>query len=191
MTFNQYQTAALKTAIYPEQMHVEYPCMGLCGESGEVADKIKKLVRDQDWYPGQPIPDEQRKAIALELGDVMWYVAVLADRKGWTLSDALNAFDMSGDIRINDRAPHLAVLTPWRTMEELAVLLCATASGYAAGTMMPEIEGKRIKPAYIVAIVIRMATWIDYSLEEICQMNIEKLQGRMKRGTLHGSGDER
>lgn len=197
MTFNQYQTAALRTAIYPEQMQMEYPCLGLCGESGEVADKIKKLVRDHNWYPGQPIPEAQRKAIALELGDVMWYVAVLLDRKGWSMSDAMNAFDMSLDQRIDDRVPNLLSYFKKHSYlyeepaDVMAVVLCSLASKYALGTMTKKCSAISVPTAYIVAVVARLAEVTGYSLEEICQMNIEKLQGRVDRGTLHGSGDER
>lgn len=85
-----------------------YPTLGLTGESGEVADKVKKMIRDNNGT----LTDEQRKAIALELGDVMWYVAALADD-------------------------------------------------------------------------------LEFSLEEICQMNLDKLTSRLERNKIQGSGDYR
>ena len=72
MDFNQYQALARSTAIYPEQHRVVYPALGLAGESGEVAEKIKKMLRDD-------IPEEAvRESLVKELGDVLWYVANLA-----------------------------------------------------------------------------------------------------------------
>ena len=48
MRFDDYQTAALATAIYAERHRVVYPALGLASEAGEVAGKIKKVLRDQD-----------------------------------------------------------------------------------------------------------------------------------------------
>jgi NTP pyrophosphatase (non-canonical NTP hydrolase) len=75
MDLNSYQTAALQTAIYPGMSsNFVYPALGLVGEAGEVADKLKKVIRDNDGILTDPVRD----AVAKELGDVMWYLAVLA-----------------------------------------------------------------------------------------------------------------
>lgn len=109
MKINEYQQEALRTAIYPARgENISYPALGLTGEAGEVADKIKKIIRDQ----GGILTENNKVELAKELGDVMWYVASLAAE-------------------------------------------------------------------------------LEYSLEEICEMNIEKLKGRTERGTLQGSGDNR
>jgi len=73
MNFNEYQKLARSTAVYPEEYKVIYPALGLCGEAGEVAEKIKKTVR------GDTSLDEVSGSIADELGDVLWYLAILAD----------------------------------------------------------------------------------------------------------------
>src|SRR5512139_3289251 len=72
MTFEEYQKAARATAIYPTEYAIVYPTLGLCGESGEVAERIKKLIRDR------VASEEVRTRIVLELGDVLWYIANLA-----------------------------------------------------------------------------------------------------------------
>ena len=109
MTPNEYQTAALKTAIYPNQgNNLIYPVLGICGETGEVAEKVKKLIRDGDGT----LTDPDREKIALEVSDVCWYLAVLSYE-------------------------------------------------------------------------------LDYTLEEIMQMNLDKLASRQERGVLSGSGDNR
>ena len=75
MDFNQYQIKARETAIYPNVGdNLWYPGLGLAGESGEVAEKIKKIYRDFD---GITTP-EKRKEIVKELGDVLWYVSNIA-----------------------------------------------------------------------------------------------------------------
>jgi NTP pyrophosphatase (non-canonical NTP hydrolase) len=75
MDLNNYQTSALQTAIYPNRgTNFPYPALGLVGEAGEVADKLKKVIRDNDGVLTDPVRD----AVAKELGDVLWYLAVLA-----------------------------------------------------------------------------------------------------------------
>ena len=83
MTLNQYQEEALKTAIYPEDKKIIYPTLGLTGEAGEVADKVKKVIRDNN----QEFTDEKKRQIALEISDVLWYCATLAHDIGYTLED--------------------------------------------------------------------------------------------------------
>lgn len=108
MELNDYQKAALSTAIYPNDNNISYLALAICGEAGELADKVKKVIRDKQgqFY----IPD--LTAIAMELGDILWYAANLAKVLGYDLSD-------------------------------------------------------------------------------IAQLNIEKINGRVERGTIHGSGDNR
>jgi NTP pyrophosphatase (non-canonical NTP hydrolase) len=109
MTPNEYQTFALQTAIYPNQgQNYVYPTLGLVGEAGEVAEKVKKLIRDGDGV----LTDYDRNKIALELSDVCWYVAVLAYE-------------------------------------------------------------------------------LDHTLEEVMQLNLDKLRSRLERGVITGSGDDR
>lgn len=80
---NEYQQRALETAVYPQDKKIIYPTLGLVGEAGEVAEKVKKVLRDNN----QDFDDEHRKAIALELSDVMWYCATLANDLGYTLQE--------------------------------------------------------------------------------------------------------
>ena len=83
MTFNEYQRAARGTAIYPQDMKVVYPTIGLAGETGEVAEKVKKTIRDK---AGSFDADTTRE-LAKELGDVLWYVAAIASDLGLDLDD--------------------------------------------------------------------------------------------------------
>lgn len=109
MQGNEYQSRALETAIYPNQgQNFIYPALGLVGEAGEVAEKVKKIIRDGDGF----LTDTDKEKIAKELSDVCWYVAVLAHE-------------------------------------------------------------------------------IDYSLDEIFEINLAKLASRKERGVLSGSGDDR
>lgn len=83
MDMNEYQQQAMATAVYPRDMRIVYPALGLAGETGEVAEKVKKEIRDRAGAFGEAT----RAQIALELGDVMWYVAAMARDMGLTLED--------------------------------------------------------------------------------------------------------
>jgi len=108
MTLNEYQQHALETAIYPENRRIIYPTLGLTGEAGEVADKVKKVIRDGH----EEFSDEKKLEIVKEIGEVLWYCATLSRDLG-------------------------------------------------------------------------------YDLDEVAQMNVDKLRSRMQRNLLQGSGDNR
>jgi NTP pyrophosphatase (non-canonical NTP hydrolase) len=94
MEFKDYQEKALRTAVftndgnvvfesssiedsslsYTTNMDFIYPLLGLVGETGEVAEKIKKIIRDKKGI----LTLEERLELKKELGDVLWYLAVLA-----------------------------------------------------------------------------------------------------------------
>lgn len=108
MELNEYQNKALETAIYPQELKIIYPTLGLTGEAGEVSDKVKKVLRDNNGV----FSEDRKLEIAKELGDVAWYLSVCANDLGFTL-------------------------------------------------------------------------------EEICQMNYEKIKSRKERGKINGNGDNR
>lgn len=83
MNFNEYQRECLKTAVYPKNYKIIYPALGLCGESGEVAEKTKKLIRDKNGK----VDDDFLTLIKKELGDVMWYIASLCSDLELSLDD--------------------------------------------------------------------------------------------------------
>jgi NTP pyrophosphatase (non-canonical NTP hydrolase) len=82
MDFSTYQEESKKTAIYPDWgNNFVYPALGLASEAGEVAGKLKKVVRDK----GGVLDDETRREVSKELGDVLWYVAQLASEMSVSL----------------------------------------------------------------------------------------------------------
>lgn len=113
MDFNEYQSAALKSAVYknihvspstlnidkagnisPRSLeHIWYPAIGLSGEVGEILNKVKKY-----WRDGKNVNVEELKG---ELGDVLWYVAALASELDLKLEDiaASNITKLEGRIK--------------------------------------------------------------------------------------------
>jgi NTP pyrophosphatase (non-canonical NTP hydrolase) len=85
---SDYQRLSRATAVYPDAgSNLTYPALGLCGEAGEAAEKVKKAIRDD---AGELTP-ERREALAAELGDVLWYVAQLATEAGLDLDELARA----------------------------------------------------------------------------------------------------
>lgn len=76
-----YQQIATTTQIYPREHAVFYPALGLAGEAGEVANKIKKIMRDRKGDVNN-LPPEVKDQIASELGDCLWYISALATDLG-------------------------------------------------------------------------------------------------------------
>lgn len=87
MEFSSYQEKAVSTAIYPEKYEIIYPALGLGGESGEVLEKVKKFIRDDNCV----MTDDRRSALKKELGDCLWYLANLANDLGLSLNDIASA----------------------------------------------------------------------------------------------------
>lgn len=86
MELNDYQDAAWDFALYPNAgYNVEYATLGLTGEAGEIANKVKKIQRDN--VDALAIQDD----IEAELGDVLWYVAAVATEFGLSLRDIAEA----------------------------------------------------------------------------------------------------
>lgn len=84
MNFEQYQSEASQTALYPRRLNnLEYPTLGLAGEAGEVANIVKKIQRDH----GGLLNDEIRGKLKDELGDVLWYISACADELDLTLTE--------------------------------------------------------------------------------------------------------
>lgn len=83
LTLIKYQELAVETAIYPRAEALLYTVLGLNGEAGELAEKAKKMIRDDAGI----LTEERRRAMIKELGDVLWYVATTAKELGVSLEE--------------------------------------------------------------------------------------------------------
>lgn len=80
MQLQNYQIWTRNTAIYPKEQAIKYLALGLCSEAGEVAGKVKKMIRDG----GVNVEDTLD-----EIGDVFWYLARLCDELDVTAEEVL------------------------------------------------------------------------------------------------------
>ena len=84
MDFKTYQKKARLTAQYPNLgSNNIYPTLGLVGEAGEVAEKVKKVIRDKNGI----FDEESKKGIKKELGDVLWYLSNLCNEFEFNLDE--------------------------------------------------------------------------------------------------------
>lgn len=86
MNFDEYQKQARTTADYPGRGSISgaaYAALGLAGEAGETANKVKKIIRDDALI----LTDSRRMQLKKEIGDCLWYTAALADELGLSLAD--------------------------------------------------------------------------------------------------------
>lgn len=84
--FDDYQLYAEDTAIYPhkkEMLGLVYAVLGLANEAGEVAGKLKKILRDK----GGVLSEDDIKALSKEIGDVQWYMAATCSELGLDLGE--------------------------------------------------------------------------------------------------------
>lgn len=192
MTFNEYQSAARKFADYKKR--ILYPACGICGEAGEIAEKIKKAHRDFD----DKYDDELKRHIMLECGDVMWYVSALLD-------------DL--DIELEDIVPSLKT-NSYRTFACLLLVNDFLGLGTDIVALSSDLgryvkneysileteneKGKKkfiaeviVKASYVVGCIRLLAHKLGYTLDDVVYNNIEKLESRKQRDKINGSGDDR
>lgn len=79
---NSYNEFVKSMKVYPEKYAIIYPVLGLAGEAGEIAEKVKKYLRGDR--------ELDRDALLSELGDPLWYITSLADDLGFTLQEVLD-----------------------------------------------------------------------------------------------------
>lgn len=164
MTFEEYQKAAVSFRTDTAD-NGEYLMLGLIAEVGEAAGKLAKRIRDGVF-------DE--RAFIKELGDILWFVANLADyydrEYDKNISEDLDdCFNVELDCdRFDDEITKRLVY--W-----VALLL----------------DGDTDQLEYIVIEVGSLAKKRNYTLEQVAEINIAKLRDRAARGVIKGNGDER
>ena len=95
MTLEEYQKAAVHTKMFAPEIAIPYCALGLTGEAGEVAEKIKKVLRGD-----KELTDDLKKELVKELGDVLWYVAAMAEE----LDSSLEEVAQVNINKLSDRA---------------------------------------------------------------------------------------
>lgn len=82
---DEYQKEALVTAVFTDDefKDLSHWVFGITGEAGEIAEKIKKIIRDKDAI----VSDEDKEELIKEMGDVLWYLAVFTKHLGFNFDE--------------------------------------------------------------------------------------------------------
>lgn len=164
MTFDEYQKQAVSFRTESAN-NEEYLTLGLIEEVGEAAGKLAKRTRDGVW-------DE--KAFIKELGDILWFVANLADYYD-------RAYDTSCSVFLKDCFDVEA------DGASFDVSMMKNIASYVALTVRD--DGNYLND--VVAEVGDLAGKYGYTLEQVAEINLAKLRDRQARGVINGNGDER
>lgn len=98
----QYDDLVRISKIYPKNRTIEYPVLGMCGETGEVAEKVKKTIRDNH----NKYDAATKAAILKELGDVLWYLVAATQDLGYTFDDVITNNIAKVNSRIETNTQH-------------------------------------------------------------------------------------
>ena len=188
-----YATVARSTAIYPESARFFYPALGLCGETGEVCDRMIPQSGRKISIPLAPI--------IKEMGDVLWYITNTAMDIGFTLQDI--AEGVTGGLRC-DTFEDMAFQRLKRRDRRSPFLKFSVYSGQIAEVAKKGLRdgyGTKLSPvkraAVHMALVELMAGLCEFcekfgiSMDEVAYENNKKLTDRKKRDKLKGDGDDR
>lgn len=187
MTFAEYQKIALETVGYKPLggLPVVYPALGLCGETGEVVEKTKKIYRDSDGT----IDHTVRYGLVMELGDVLWFVSALDyefSGAGLQLLADYDAADPSPLPLGMESSPAAIALRMSQAAGNVAsaILGLISSRGENVQSIAPDLRT-------IIQCIVLYAEVIDVPVTEIMKANIQKLQYRVRTGKINGSGDNR
>lgn len=190
MNLNEYQKKARETAIYfnVKNGQMLYPALGIVSECGEVAGKVKKLIRDDNWE----MKSDRATAIAKELGDCCWYLANVCSDTNLDLKMMYEMRCTSIIHRIRKLTLPRLTLSLNRYANDIAGILDRWSYEYDC-CLNESVRFKElpINLSNIIMYIEEIAHRCGYTLEEIYIANTEKLAGRKKRGTLRGEGDDR
>lgn len=171
-SFAEYAAAAADTAVYPDRgANLPYAVLGLVEEIGELAEKVHERA--------------ERHEIAAEAGDVYWYLAAICHEAG---------IPPAGVDLLRYRVGSLAQI-PEMMLRTAAVVVCGCAKKAIrdTGGVLPDVKRPAVAGAVstLLHLLSCVAAEIRYAPEQVWEYNLQKLQSRKQRGTLHGSGDNR
>lgn len=190
MNLTEYQKQARCLAVYLDTpcSQIIYPALGLIGECGEVANKVKKLIRDSGWQ----ITSSFKQDLVCELGDCCWYLANVC-------CDTNNDLSFIYEMKIADVAQKINRLPIIRLVilmiKHAQVITEILSKWYHKNRKNLSYEKHfgniSSHVSYVIACIEAIGQICDTTLQQICVNNIDKLMSRKKNNTIRGSGDSR
>ena len=171
MNMDEYQRLAMRTCDTSRRKRVQEALLGLIGETGEIVDVAKKHLFQSETDAQLP-----REQLAEEIGDVLWYMAELADGMQSQMADfSLMEFAyLDNKVRKHNRARP--------GIEHMAEGTCRRALQIYSAVCSSQYKSVGMDYRRLLLMLAQLAYAAGYRMEEIAQMNIEKLEKRYPQG---------
>jgi len=184
MNFTAYQHNAVVSAIYPNHgNNLTYPMLGLMGEGGEVAEKIKKMIRDDEGK----MTTDRRAALRGELGDCLWYIAAICEE---TKLDMGSLYVLSQRCDQNACDIYRSIFRLQQQIANMSILI----EQAIYGSNNRDIDPLMPLPTDITMLlgtINAICVTCGLNIQEVAKFNLQKLASRQERGVLQGDGDNR
>ena len=217
MNINEYQEKAISTAVYPKKYSIIYPTIGLAGEAGEISEKIVNMMEETTIFSIKDDLNETeheqyrndikkyRGDIALEIGDVLWYLATLANDLNVTLSKCIyiafgNHYDEFIDAQNNSSIGtstnlHQCVIHPTLKMFTSVSKISELVKKYVRDSNEHMDDIRKHKICFEIGEVFKHLSCLCFDMQleisNCADANLEKLFSRKKRDKIKGDGDHR
>lgn len=177
MNFKIYQEQSRKTAIYPGlNKSIEYPLTGLLGEFGELCNKFKKVLHDNNGVVSQ----ERIDGVIGELGDFCWYMFQIYSELKINFQD--NYIEIPIDKNKLNSA--LAILVAMNCCISDIAIYCLSSNK----TLMSELTNRANT---LISLIKEICKMCNTTIEGVMDKNIEKLKSRLERNVVKGESDNR
>lgn len=167
----EYQKLAMRTSPRDGHDKIENGILGLIGETGELVDVLKKYKFQSGIAPELP-----KKQIAEELGDVLWYLAELLDGMDLWLIDIIGK-DFSEIDKLMGRRSKRKI-----SLDSAILELCDRVSRMRRAIKRHNLADMCSHIRYMIKVSAHIANLAGYTLEQVAQMNIDKLKKRYPNG---------
>ena len=211
MTLYEYKDKAITTLKYPgsrEELGLRYVSLGLAGECGEIAEKLKKIIRDQSCE----ITPSQKEDLIKEVGDVLWYIFGMQYELDSYITDG--TFSDIEEVATQGLIDHLKLpkeedIKPheWEGAFLEVTTQAIIASAFVGGIQIEihplihtpddyeKVNARKAILQILEKVLFSLASITILlgvcSFEEAAQRNLDKLFSRKDRGVISGSGDDR
>jgi len=188
MYFEEYQKQAITTrhrsyASTIIQKDLKYFGMGLIGETGELVEKVKKILRDDDGI----LTADRRLMIKKEIGDVIWYMTNICEETNLKMDDIHYKSHQDGYVHHGLRNMFDVVCLIAQEVGEISATIdkvCNGSDSYISERLYPQL-------CELFTLLEEFCTSCALEIQMVAKYNIEKLFSRKERGTITGDGDNR
>lgn len=196
---DKYQAFVAETAIFPNDRGIQYCVTKLNGEIGEfnakVANAIGVGVGFTDYY-FESLPPGARMPMIMELGDITWYVTALARQLDISLRDIANSWpneEYQDGVTFIGQALYMSGYGGEIAEVTGKMIRDSGSDGTNTSFLQSVTYRQKIHVALVrlLAVLQSLASTMNYSFEDVINVNVEKLSSRRARGVLTGSGDNR